>query len=460
MEPPSRSGVVRIRVAAVLLAFPFAACSPLGGAGPPDVLLVVVDTLRADHVGSYGYSRATTPRIDAVAAEGAAFEVAYAPMGTTTPAHAALFTSKEPLGLGLVRNGLALSEEAVTLAEILGRNGYRTAAFVSSYPVSRRFGMAQGFEYFDDEFSVDSSRVRDPIWEQLRVEGGFDRDGSATVDAALDWLETEAPASPLFLWIHLFDPHGPHRRPQRFEDFFIGPGMSRREQIIARYDANVRYADEAIGKLVDYFSESRDWENTLVVIVSDHGEGLFDHGWQFHNRTTYEEEVRIPFILRWPERIDASLRIEQPARLIDVLPTVVSALDIDAGGASFEGIDLMPHVHRSVAPDLSRPIFLQRPYPAAKAGAATEVGYGFGVRRGAWKYFEAADEGRRELYDLRGDGTEQSDVSLDSPGRADAMSALIQEWRTRQKGGLAHSVLTPRDKAALEALGYGESPSR
>lgn len=451
---------MRFPPTAALLAGLLAGCGQPLDAARPDVLLLVVDTLRADHVGSYGYDRPTTPRIDAVAAEGAAFELAYAPMGATTPAHGALFTSKEPLGLGLVRNGLALSEEAVTLAEILARNGYRTAAFVSSYPVSRRFGMGQGFEHFDDEFPVASSRVLDARWEQLWVEGGFDRDGRATVDAALAWLEAEAPASPLFLWVHLFDPHGPHSRPQRFEDLFARPGMSRRERIIARYDANVRYSDTEIGRLVDRFAELRDWENTLVVIVSDHGEGLFEHGWQFHNRTTYEEEVRIPFVFRWPGRIGPSLRTEQPARLVDVLPTLVSALDLDAGGATFDGIDLMPHMRRSVAPDPSRPIFLQRPYHAAKRPGSTDAGYGFGVRSGAWKYFEAADEGRRELYDLREDGGEQADVSAALPDKAQEMSALIREWRTLQKGGLADSALTPRDEAALEALGYGESPSR
>lgn len=451
---------MRLLRAAALLAGLLAGCGQPLVAPRPDVLLLVVDTLRADHVGSYGYDRPTTPRIDALAAEGAAFELAYAPMATTTPAHAALFTSRSPLGLGLVRNGLSLSEEAVTLAEILVRNGYRTAAFVSSYPVSRRFGMGQGFGHFDDAFSVASSRVLDPTWEQLRVEGGFDRDGRATVDAALAWLEAEAPASPLFLWVHLFDPHGPHIRPQRFEDLFARPGMSHQERVIARYDANVRHSDAEIGRLVDHFSELRDWDNTLVVFVSDHGEGLFAHGWQFHNRTTFEEEVRIPFIVRWPGRIGASSRIEQPARLVDVLPTLVSALELDAGAATFEGIDLMPYLRRSVAPDPSRPIFLQRPYYAASGPGPKDVGYGFGVRRGAWKYFEAADEGRRELYDLREDGGERIDVAEARPDKAAELSALIREWRTLQKGGLARSALTPRDKAALEALGYGESSSR
>ena len=135
------------------------ACAPAPGERP-DILLVVIDTLRADHVGSYGYSRPTTPTLDRLASEGALFEVAYSPMGTTTPAHAALFTSREPLNLGVVRNGLSLGDESLTLAELLSDAGYQTAAFVSSYPVSRRFGLAQGFEHFDDAFQKADSKIR------------------------------------------------------------------------------------------------------------------------------------------------------------------------------------------------------------------------------------------------------------------------------------------------------------
>ena len=449
---------MRTGVCVGLLLVGVGACAPVPGERP-DVLLVVVDTLRADHVGNYGYGRDTTPNIDAVAAEGAAFEVAYAPMGTTTPSHAALFTSQEPLDLGLVRNGLALAEDAVTLAEILQRNGYRTAAFVSSYPVSRRFGMDQGFGHFDDEFSVATSRVRDARWERLRVEGGFDRDARATVDAALAWLRAESPPPPLFLWVHLFDPHGPHQRPQQFEDEFLQPGMSRQEQIIARYDANVRYADEAIGRLVEYFAEFRAWDNTFVGIVSDQGEGLFDHGWQFHNRTTYEEEVRVPFILRWPGRIDGPARLAQPVHLVDLLPTVVSALGLEAREVAFDGIDLMPHVRRSVAVDPERPVFVQRPYyPPAGAGHP-DPGFGFAVRSGRWKYFEAPGEERTELYDLEADPGERIDLSKERVERVAEMSALIRAWRARREAGVADAALTPRDEAALEALGYGV-PSR
>lgn len=449
---------MRVRACVALFVLSLGGCSPFP-AEPPDILLIVVDTLRADHVGNYGYGPETTPNIDAVAAEGVAFEVAYAPMGTTTPSHGALFTSKEPLDLGLVRNGLSLSEDAVTLAEILQRNGYRTAGFVSSYPVSSRFGMAQGFEHFDDEFSIATSRVRDARWEKLRVDGGFDRDARATVGAALAWLRAESPVSPLFLWVHLFDPHGPHRHPQQFEDLFLRPGMSHREQAIARYDANVRYADEAIGRLVEYFTESRDWKNTFVVIVSDHGEGLFDHEWQFHNRTTYEEEVRVPFILRWPGQIPGSLRLAQPAQLVDLLPTLVSALGLEVSDARFEGIDLMPHVRESAVPDPERPVFLQRPYYPPAGDQHPDRGYGFGVRSGRWKYFEAPGEERRELYDLYEDPGERTDLSGERAERVAEMSALIREWRARRQAGAAASELTPVDEAALEALGYGAPSS-
>jgi choline-sulfatase len=426
----------------------------------PDILLVVIDTLRADHVGSYGYSRPTTPNLDRLATEGALFEVAYSPMGTTTPAHAALFTAREPLSLGVVRNGLILGEESLTLAELLAGAGYQTAAFVSSYPVSRRFGLAQGFAHFDDTFHKADSKVRMQEWEDLTVDGGFDRNGQATVDAALAWLETEATASPLFLWLHLFDPHGPHRpndAAKKFAPQFIRPGMTPQQQRIALYDANVRYADEQLGRIVQYLSESRDWDNTLCVVLSDHGEGLRDHRWSFHNRYTYEEELRVPLVVRWPGRVAAALRVVQPAHLVDLLPTLSSALGLETEEHVFHGIDLMPHLLQTGEHDAERALFLQRPYYENGQRGFGDEGPGFGLRKGAWKYFEAPEEGRRELYDLDADPRERVDLSSDRREQADAMSALIAAWREQREAPAAAAAdLSPEDRAAMKALGYAE----
>jgi len=425
----------------------------------PDILLVVIDTLRSDHVGSYGYSRPTTPNLDRLASEGALFEVAYSPMGTTTPAHAALFTAREPLNLGVVRNGLILGDDALTLAELLSDAGYQTAAFVSSYPVSRRFGLAQGFDHFDDTFRRADSKIRTREWEDLTVEGGFDRNGQATVDAALAWLQTEASAAPLFLWLHLFDPHGPHRRDhaaQEFAPLFLRPGMTPLERQIALYDANVRYADEQVARIIRFLSESRDWENTLCIVLSDHGEGLSDHRWSFHNRTTYEEELRVPFVVRWPGRIAASLRVAQPAHLTDLLPTLLSALGLESGDLALHGIDLMPHLRQKQEDDSELAIFLQRPYYENGQRGFGDKGPGFGLRKGAWKFFEAPEEGRRELYDLDADPRERVDLSSLRHEQADAMSALIDTWRKQLEAPRGVSEMTPEDRAAMEALGYAE----
>lgn len=434
------------------------ACAP-APAERPDILLVVIDTLRADHVGSYGYPKPTTPNLDRLAAEGALFEIAYSPMGTTTPAHAALFTARAPLNLGVVRNGLILGEESLTLAELLAGAGYQTAAFVSSYPVSRRFGLAQGFAHFDDAFREADSKVRMREWEDLAVEGGFDRDGQATVDAALAWLETEATPAPLFLWLHLFDPHGPHRSndaAQKFAPLFLRPGMTPQQRRVALYDASVRYADEQLGRIVRYLSESRDWEDTLCIVLSDHGEGLLDHRWSFHNRYTYEEELRVPLVVRWPGHIAASLRLAQPAHLIDLFPTLVSALGLNTGELALQGIDLMPHLRQMKDHDDERALFLQRPYYENGQRGFGDKGPGFGLRKGAWKYFEAPEEGHRELYDLDADPRERVDLSTEQREQADAMSALIAAWRDRQEAPAAAEGLTREDRAAMEALGYAE----
>jgi choline-sulfatase len=431
------------------------ACAP-APVERPDILLVVIDTLRADHVGSYGYSRPTTPNLDRLASEGALFEVAYSPMGTTTPAHAALFTSREPLNLGVVRNGLSLGDESLTLAELLSDAGYQTAAFVSSYPVSRRFGLAQGF---DDVFQKADSKIRRKKWEEHTVEGGFDRNGRATVDIALSWLRNEAAPAPLFLWLHLFDPHGPHKPSDAAHEFaplFLRPGMTPQEQQIALYDSRVRYADAQLARFIRIFSESRDWENTLCIVLSDHGEGLSDHRWPFHNRYTYEEELRVPFVIRWPGRIEASLRVTQPAHLIDVLPTMVSALSLNTGDLALHGIDLMPHLRQTKNRDAERELFLQRPYYENEQRRLGDKGPGFGLRKGIWKYFEAPEEGRRELYDLDADPRERVDLSERRREQADAMSALIAAWRERLEAPPAASDTTPAERAALEALGYAE----
>lgn len=442
-------------------------CALLGCGPDPvsrDLLLITIDTLRADHLGAYGYSRPTSPEIDAIAREGALFEVAYAPMGTTCPSHATLFTSRQPLSHGVVRNGLSLVAAEHTLAERLLEHGYQTAAFVSSFPVSKRFGFDQGFEHFDDHFESGTSSWAGDSWAGVDVEGRFDRRGAETTDAVLVWLAAKRDDRPLFVWVHLFDPHAPYVAPEAQQQLFPVEGNGEHADKIAAYDAEVRYADLQVGRIVEAFDAATS-RGSLVVITSDHGEGLFDHGWLAHNRYLFEEEVRIPLIFRWRGRIPGGLRSQQPAHLVDLLPTLGTLLEVPVDPApGSDGLDLSPYLTASQrpAPDLERLLWLQRPYYTVKApkplGSPELRTEGFGVRSGRWKYIEAPGVGRRELYDLESDPGERKNLA---PGRrraARGFSRRIAEWRRSQLATASERTdeISPSDVEALRALGYAE----
>ena len=450
-----------------LLSLQLASCDPSGQpaeSARPDLLLITIDTLRADHLGVYGYARATSPAIDRLASEGVTVEVAYAPTGATCPSHATLFTSRHPYVHGVLRNGLTLVEEETTLAEMLQDAGYRTAAFISSFPVSHRFGFAQGFDHFDDRFDPKEETVDHERWGRTKVEGGFDRRAGGTARALAQWLEQEQDPRPLFLWVHLFDPHSPYDPPARYARRFRAPSRSNVGRTIARYDEEILYADSLTGEIVDGVERSRPDRELLVVLTSDHGEGLMDHGWQAHARFTYEEELRVPLIFRWKGRLPAGRRVLQPAHLIDVVPTLAALLDMRIDGAVVQGIDLSPHLFGDAEPDRNRPIFLQRPYfPRGRPLVhPDEKGWGLGLRRGHWKYFEAKEENRRELYDVEHDPREKRNLASKRTEKADELSALLATWRERQTAMAVQRNLSipPDARAGLEALGYLGSGER
>jgi arylsulfatase A-like enzyme len=441
-----------------------------GGGAPerPDVLLFTIDTLRADHLGAYGYGRPTSPGIDALAAEGTLFEIAYAPMGTTCPSHATLFTSRHPLAHGVVRNGLPLLEDETTLAEVMEANGYATAAFVSSYPVSHRLGFAQGFEHYDDDFEGARLALTRKWWAGQRVDGSFERVGGETAGAVTAWLAVRRDSRPLFLWVHLFDPHAPHLAPPQIRALLHAQEPSAPSPLHAGYDAEIRYTDEQVQRIVGAF-EAVAKRPPLVVLTSDHGEGLLDHGWPIHNRYLYEEEVRVPLIFRWKERIPAGLRLAQPAHLVDLLPTLVSLLELDPSNDAPEdsdGIDLSPFFARREPPepDPERILWLQRPYyagavhrPPGSPELVTD-GYGFGLRMGRWKYMEVPKVGSRELYDLENDRQERRDLASVREDHAKQLSAHLADWSRRQLASARarDEEVAPEDLEALRALGYAE----
>jgi choline-sulfatase len=434
--------------------------APQRRASPPDVLLVTIDTLRADHVSAYGYARRTSPNLDRLAAGGALFEVAYAPSPATTPSHATLLTSRYPFGHGVLRNGIALGDEVPSLPVLLADAGYLTAAFVSSFPVSSAFGLARGFSHFDERFDgVDLHPAARHKPDGAEIP--FARLAERTVDAALDWLATAPDSTPRFVWVHLFDPHAPYRAPAPYGDAFRGPDTSREARRIDSYDGEILYADWHLGRLVEGMREKASAAGLLTVVTSDHGEAFHEHGWLGHNRSVFEEEVRIPLVVSWPGVILPGRRIAETVHLIDVLPTLASATRLATGSARFDGIDLLPVMTGTARLDSDRAVFLQRPYfeNERRARRLGLIGFELAARRGRWKYIEAAEEGRTNLFDLVDDPAERRDLGPREPERVSKLAGLVSAWR---RGSGASGVTKPPRASSgevrrkLRALGYAE----
>jgi arylsulfatase A-like enzyme len=231
--------------------------------------------------------------------------------------------------------------------------------------------------------------------------------------------------------------------------------------VIAKYDAEAAYVDTEMARLVDFFLENDERGGSLVIITSDHGEGLWDHGERYHDYSTYEEELRVPFLLLWPGRLPEGARSAQPAHLIDLVPTLSGLLGIPFSGEATEGIDLLPYIDGTAAADPERAIFLQRPYFPEGRPRYEQSGYGFAVRVGRWKYFEAPDENRRQLFDLVNDPGEEKNLAASRPRVVKRLSGLIAEWRERQERNRPERELeVPADALeGLRALGYVDSES-
>ena len=394
------------------------------GGGPPSVeriLLITIDTLRADHVGCYGAQNARTSQLDTVADRGVRFEVAISPAPLTLPAHASLMTGLDPPGHGVRHNGLhRLAEEIPTLSSQLRNAGYQTGAFVGAFVLDRRFGLARGFDVYDDAMNERSSPTV----------GYAERPADAVVDAAIAWLG-QADAR-FFLWVHLYDPHAAYDPPAGFRAAFANDP----------YAGEIAFADAQLGRLLDAVRQRFGDAGQLVVVTSDHGESLGEHGELSHSYSLYDATQRVPLLIAgegWP----AGRLIDTPVRLVDVAPTLLAA----AGAAplpGIEGADLRPLLAGGASGVPS----------AYLETLATHLDFGwsalFGLRTADWKYVRAP---RPELYDLRADGEELRDVASLHPER---VAALDAELARRMSGARPTTPVTlgEAERERLRSLGY------
>jgi arylsulfatase A-like enzyme len=314
--------------------------------GPPSLILITLDTLRADRLGSYGYAGATTPFFDAVAARGVRFEDAIAQATTTSPSHASILTGLNPPRHGLRRlHGQQLAESNLTLAEILRDAGYSTAAFVSAPPLRKEVGLNQGFDWYQDA-------------------GSGARGAFRTNELVVDWLEQD-PDQPIFLWVHYFDPHHPYfppaefRKPHGLEKLLPEqvprsvnrnsprPDGSRprrpkaQKRMSMLYDAEIAYLDAALGKLLAALEGEGLLDRAIVALVADHGEHLGEAGYYFGHWDVLEETARVPMVIAHPDGRHAGTVVESLVGTIDLLPTLLAWLDLEMD-LSLDGRDLTP----------------------------------------------------------------------------------------------------------------------
>jgi arylsulfatase A-like enzyme len=441
--------VNRVAICAALLA---AACAE---PRPANVLLVSFDTVRADHCSVNGYHRATTPALAALAAEGARFATAYAPSATTAPSHATLFTSLAAPAHGVVKNGVLLESGPRTLAETFRDAGYQTAGVVSSLVLARQFGWSRGFDVWEDRFDPLRSSVTQ--FDGVVVPAGFDRPGDDTTRIALDWIRSRRdPARPFFLFVHYFDAHAPYVPPAAFAARFPPEGEGKQAAAIARYDAEIAFADASFGDLLAGLREAGLERDTIVVASADHGEGLGERGVPEHGVHVHEEAVRVPLLLRWPGRVPARLEIDAPVSWLDLAPTLadLAALSRPPG---WQGESLRAALLDGAPLDPSRPVHLFRRHylPGLVQGVHVE-GEKYGLRLGTWKYVQGPAEQSEELYDLAADPHEDTNLAATRAAERARLAARVDAWRAALPARGEAPRLEAEVREQLEALGYTE----
>jgi arylsulfatase A-like enzyme/Flp pilus assembly protein TadD len=428
------------RVLALVLALGAAAVAAWGllaARTPPrqaglSVLLVTIDTLRADALGAYGNHDASTPWIDRLAKGGVRFDAAHAQNVTTFPSHANILSGRYPFDHGVRDNiSFRFPPGVDTIATLLAARGYRTGAFVSAFPLASRFGLQRGFEVYDDRFVGVHSRTA------FRLE---ERPGAETVALARRWLEAQA-EHPFFCWVHVYEPHYPYDPPEPFASRFRGDP----------YLGEVAAADAALRPLLEPILAAGKAGRTLVVLTGDHGESLGEHGEATHGILAYEATLRVPLVLYQP-RLFPPRVVSEPVQHVDLLPTILDALALSVPDG-LPGRSLLPLTTGASSP----------PRPSYFEALAGQLNRGwaplYGVIYGRTKYIDLPIP---ELYDLARDPGETRNLAATRPDELQAMRARLAPLRAADRGA------EPQPESAdvldrLRSLGYvsaGPSPAK
>jgi arylsulfatase A-like enzyme len=450
------------------------ACLAVWGAEPeerpPNVILIVVDTLRRDHVSCYNYGRPTTPELDKVASEGVRFDQAIASSSWTLPSVMSIFTSLPPSVHKLVDQAYTLPSAFTTLAMELKKAGYATAGITANPITSSKFGFGRGFDFYDDLTVIQWGG--DPLLGSENLNPLRPKTAPPSSDrinqVAVSWVKKHNREKPGFLFLHYLDPHDDYTPPSPYNRQFTDPAYDGKcfgfnirsivipnllpqdkQQIVGLYDGEIRFTDECIGQLMGYLAASGLSDNAITVIVADHGEEFWDHGGMIHGHTLFDELVRVPLIIRYPGKITAGMVVKGQVSHLDIMPTVLDLAGLPIP-AQCQGQSMRPFIEGRSALPCGRPAYME----------SFCVGKNLrGVRTQSQKIVEQLHDNRTLMFDLAGDPLEQHNLFGTERAREFAeLGVQFGVWKqaaAAQTNAPAEKAdLSPRLRRQLQSMGY------
>lgn len=444
---------------AVLLVFP-SACGRQGGGAPWNVLLITIDTLRADRLGCYGGAGVLTPNLDRLAAEGILFANAFAAMPITLPSHTSIMTGLYPRHHGVLSHAYTLAEEHRTAAELFHDQNYQTIAFVSSHVLDSGYGLDQGFDVYWERFQYDPKEAN-----RIRQRSGFD----ILTEAVINWSDRAA-VEPFFAWVHWFHPHKPYQPPppfgklydhrrdktlqadvETFEEAWKGTielAAGEVEELRRLYDGEVAYTDQQVGIALGHLQEKGLLDRTIVVVTADHGEMLYERERYFgHDIMLFDPSIRVPLILWAPGLVPAGKIIDTTVRSVDLLPTLAKLTGYDVPEGAVDGRSFLPAIQGDEMPDV--PILAEL-FPPKKEWK-TEPRHS--VQMKEWKLIRIDGEESPALYNLKDDPGETNDLAGADEKELDKLEGLLQKL-TEVDVRMREGDLSPEEERRLRALGY------
>ena len=392
----------------------------------PHVYLITIDTLRSDHVGCYGYRSIETPGVDQLAKDGVRFAQAFTPSPITNSSHASILSGLLPSSHGVSDFGVPLAAAHATLAELLRKQGYRTAAFIGAVILDSKTlapGLDRGFDFYDNFPEKTDNKSR---W------GRIERRGMDVVERAENWIDGHKSDSH-FVWIHLYDPHDPYEPPAPYDEKYKD----------RPYDGEIAYADSALSHFLAYLKKQNWYDGALIMVVGDHGEGLGEHGEDTHGIFLYDSTTHVPLILKLPEEKDAGKVIGDQVRTVDIVPTVLDLLQVPAV-LKLDGTSLLPTIF--TAERVARTVFGETDYPVRFGWAPLRS-----IRQDGSKFIEAP---RPELYDLQADPGETRNRYVPWDSTTQALRKVLTEKRRKTPPPTSPGAVSAGTVSELRALGY------